>query len=73
MKINVDTLPYQNAKQAAELIGITPRRIRQLAAQGRIMGAFLHERDGWQIPCIVNVKPGKRGPKFSGSRKKHSS
>lgn len=64
---------YLNAKQAAEAIGISSRRIRQLASQGRIVGAFLHIHDGWLIPAIINVRAGKRGPKFSGNRIKSRS
>ncbi|MBA4057706.1 MAG: DNA-binding protein [Marivirga sp.] len=66
-----DDPKFINTKQAAESIGISSRRIRQLAMEGRLVGAFLHEREGWQIPSIVNVKQGKRGPKFTGSRKKY--
>ena len=53
---------HMPAKQAAQQADITPRRIRVLAAQGRIPGAFRHPVNGWQIPHGWRVTKGKRGP-----------
>lgn len=46
---------FMNVKQAAEIWGISDRRIRVLCSQGKIPGAYQEGR-GWKIP-IDAVKP----------------
>jgi hypothetical protein len=61
---------YISAKTAAKRLGITSRRLRLLAAEGRVVGAHFHEQLGWQFPKSgITVKPGKRGPAPSFSEK----
>ena len=62
-----------NASKAAELLRISPRRVRQLLKQGRIEGAY-KIGNFWVIP-LSNGKPviseGTRGPKPRwGNRKR---
>ena len=56
-----DTVDNLTVKGAAEELGVTKARVRQLAAQGRIEGAHKIGRD-WIIPRPVEVSPGARGP-----------
>ena len=56
-----DTVDNLTVKGAAEELGVTKARVRQLAAQGRIEGAHKIGRD-WIIPRPVEVRPGTRGP-----------
>lgn len=46
---------FMSVKQAAEIWGISDRRIRVLCSQGKILGAYQEGR-GWKIP-IDAVKP----------------
>ena len=55
------TVDNLTVKGAADELGITEARVRQLAAQGRIEGAHKIGRD-WIIPRPVEVRPGSRGP-----------
>ena len=48
--------PYITAKQAAEEVGLSYSRIRQLLNEGRIVGAFKAPRD-WLIPSPVEILP----------------
>lgn len=50
------------AEQAAEILGVTPRRVRTLCRAGRIVGARKIGRD-WIIPNPPSVVPARRGPK----------
>ena len=47
--------------QAASELGISDRRVRQLAGAGRVRGAA-KVGQGWLIPTPVEVIPGSRGP-----------
>ena len=53
------------AAEAAAL-GVSRNRVRDLCAQGRIVGAR-HVRRGyrwtWRIPDPIVIRPGPRGPK----------
>ena len=49
------------AKRAAIQLGISIRRVRQLARDGRFEGATKSGSD-WLIPTPVELTPGKRGP-----------
>ena len=48
-------------REAAARLGVSERRIRQLARDGRIRGAVKADAE-WLIPTPVEVIPGKRGP-----------
>jgi hypothetical protein len=54
--------------KAAEILGIDPRRMRQLVQAGRVHGAFIVLGDrgpAWRIPLYKGrprVAPGTRGP-----------
>ena len=58
--------PYITAQQAAEELGLSYSRIRQLLNEGRIKGAFKAPRD-WLIPSPVHVLP-RQGKQPSESR-----
>ena len=51
--------PYITAKQAAEEVGLSYSRIRQLLNQGKIKGAFKAPRD-WVLASPVEILPGQR-------------
>ena len=51
--------PYITAKQAAEEVGLSYSRIRQLLNQGRIRADFKAPRD-WLIPSPVEILPRQR-------------
>ena len=48
--------PYLTAKQAAEEVGLSYARIRQLLQQGRVHGAIKPQMD-WLIPRPVEILP----------------
>ena len=52
----VTVSPYLTAKQAAEELGLSYVRIRQLLQQGRVHGAVKPQRD-WLIPRPVKILP----------------
>lgn len=56
-----DDVANVTVQQAASELGISDRRVRQLAREGRVRGAT---KDGaeWLIPTPVEVIPGRRGP-----------
>ncbi|NEP00522.1 MAG: helix-turn-helix domain-containing protein [Symploca sp. SIO2E9] len=65
---------FIGSTQAAKLMGVSVRRIRQLLSGGRIQGAFKVGRS-WIIPLIEGmpqVSEGTRGPKASWRRRKPS-
>lgn len=47
--------------RAAAELGVTDRRVRQLAREGRLRGATKIGQE-WLIPTPVKVIPGRRGP-----------
>ena len=49
------------ARQAADELSISDRRLRQLARDGRVRGAAKIGQE-WLIPSPVEVIPGRRGP-----------
>lgn len=59
----MDTVPpaLVSTDQAAQLLGVSPRRVRQWLAKGRIMGAQRVGR-AWVIPTPIRLTPGARGP-----------
>ena len=50
---------YMTIKEAAEVWGVTPRRIQVLCADGRIEGAMKFGRD-WAIPKDADKPVDKR-------------
>ena len=55
--------PAENVtvKQAAIRLGVSERRVRKLAHDGRVRGATKAGAE-WLIPTPVEVIPGRRGP-----------
>ncbi|NEP00091.1 MAG: DNA-binding protein [Symploca sp. SIO2E9] len=65
---------FVGSTQAAQLMGISARRICQLLSGGRIQGAFKIGRF-WMIPLFEGmplVSEGKRGPKATWRRRRPS-
>ena len=56
-----DDVVNVTAREAAARLGISDRRVRQLAREGRVRGAAKHGSE-WLIPTPVELVPGKRGP-----------
>ena len=48
-------------REAAVRLGVSERRVRKLARDGRMRGAMKAGAE-WLIPTPVNVIPGRRGP-----------
>ena len=48
-------------RQAATRLGVSERRVRQLAGEGRVRGAVKAGAE-WLIPTPVELVPGRRGP-----------
>lgn len=53
-------------------MGVSTRRIRKLCEQGRIAGARRRILYGdlplWELPDVIAIRPGKRGPKLRAYR-----
>ncbi|NEO32722.1 MAG: helix-turn-helix domain-containing protein [Symploca sp. SIO3C6] len=65
---------FVSTTQAAHLMGVSVRRIRQLLSGGRIRGAFKAGKF-WMIPLVEGmplVSKGTRGPQASWRRRKPS-
>ena len=56
-----DDVANLTVKEAAIRLGVSERRVRQLARDGRISGATKTSAE-WLIPTPLKVTPGKRGP-----------
>ena len=56
-----DDVANITVKEAAARLGVSERRVRKLALDGRIRGATKSGAE-WLIPTPVEVIPGKRGP-----------
>lgn len=59
---------YLSVKQAAESLGVSEARIRQLLRSGRLAGYRAGPRE-WRVEGCLRVRPGSRGPKFGLTRK----
>lgn len=60
-----EEITFVSAAKAAKKLGITSRRLRVLAAQGRVKHAIFSKEKGWQFPkSDIEVSPGARGPAF---------
>ncbi|WP_424095382.1 helix-turn-helix domain-containing protein [Moorena producens] len=58
--------------QAADLLGVSPTRVRYLLSKGRVKGAYKVGRT-WVIPLFDGmpvVTPGTRGPKRNWSKRR---
>ena len=56
-----DDVANVTVKEAATRLGVSERRVRQLARNGRVRGATKAGPE-WLIPTPVEVIPGRRGP-----------
>ena len=56
-----DDVANLTVKEASARLGVSERRVRQLAHDGRIPGATKAGSE-WIIPTPLEVTPGKRGP-----------
>ncbi len=59
-------------KEAANRLGVSERRVRKLARDGRMRGAVKAGAE-WLIPTPVEVTPGRRGPAGVAGRVEASS
>lgn len=57
---------FKTVSQTAEILNLTPRRVRQMCAAGLIDGAVKAGPRAWLIKVwsdgTIRVKPGRRGP-----------
>ena len=56
-----DDVANVTVREAAVRLGVSERRVRKLAGDGRLRGAMKAGAE-WLIPTPVEVTPGKRGP-----------
>ena len=56
-----DDVANVTVREAAVRLGVSERRVRKLAQDGRISGAVKTGAE-WLIPTPVEVTPGRRGP-----------
>ena len=56
-----DDVANVTVREAAVRLGVSERRVRKLARDGRMRGAMKAGAE-WLIPTPVNVIPGRRGP-----------
>ena len=62
-----DDVANVTVREAALRLGVSERRVRKLAHDGRVRGATKAGGE-WLIPTPVEVTPGKRGPVGIGGR-----
>ena len=62
-----DDVDNVTVREAATRLGVSQRRVRQLARDGRVRGAT-KTRSEWLIPTPVELIPGKRGPEGVAGR-----
>ena len=58
---SADDVANVTVREAASRLGVSERRVRKLARDGRVRGATKTGAE-WLIPTPVEVVPGKRGP-----------
>ena len=56
-----DDVANVTVREAADRLGVSERRVRKLAWDGRVRGAMKAGAE-WLIPTPVEVIPGRRGP-----------
>ena len=66
-EVPADDVANVSVKQAARRLGISERRVRKLAGDGRVLGAIKAGAE-WLIPTPVQVVPGRRGPAGTAGR-----
>ena len=66
-----DDVANVTVKEAANGLGVSERRVRKLARDGRVRGATKAGGE-WLIPTPVDVIPGRRGPAGVAGRVEHS-
>ena len=64
-----DGVANVTVKQAAIRLGVSERRVRQLARDGRVKGATKAGAE-WLTPMPIDVIPGKRDPAGVGGRRR---
>jgi len=52
--------------EVAELLGVTPGRVRKLCREGRVVGAR-QLAQGWVIPCPPHILPAKASRRRPGA------
>ncbi len=62
-----DDVANVTVREAAVRLGVSERRVRKLARDGRVRGAIKTGSE-WLIPTPVDVIPGRRGPAGVASR-----
>ena len=62
-----DDVANVTVREAAIRLGVSERRVRKLARDGRVRGAIKTGSE-WLIPTPVDVIPGRRGPAGVASR-----
>ncbi|MYB49016.1 MAG: helix-turn-helix domain-containing protein [Dehalococcoidia bacterium] len=60
-EVPADDVANVTVRQAAVELGVSDRRVRQLAREGRVKGAVKAGAE-WLIPTPVEVIPSRRGP-----------
>ena len=59
------TPDFISAEKAAKQLGISSRRLRQLAQQDRVSNAYFVPDVGWRfLKDEITISPGARGPSF---------
>ncbi len=62
-----DDVANITVREAATRLGVSERRVRKLARDGRVRGATKSGAE-WLIPTPVEVTPGRRGPVGAAGR-----
>ena len=57
----MSTFEWVTVNEAAELLGVSRGRVRQLLSENRVKGVRRMGRD-WLIPTPIDIEPGTRGP-----------
>ncbi len=60
-EVSADDVANVTVREAAVRLGVSERRVRKLARDGRVRGAVKAGAE-WLIPTPVEVIPGRRGP-----------
>ena len=60
-EVPADDVANVTVREAALRLGVSERRVRKLAGDGRLLGAVKTGAE-WLIPTPVEVTPGRRGP-----------
>ena len=66
-EVSSDDVANVTVREAATRLGISERRVRKLARDGRVRGATKSGSE-WVIPTPIEVTPGRRGPVGAAGR-----